>query len=140
MSKITTTLVNGQQYTQEYAAEVKSSVNALYDQIGSYKSYVAKLSQAGGGSDPLTSVVLANTLGAVTLSHPSTGTFQIAASGITDVKTFVSITGNLFEDPSVYSFIVNAGNVQVFRKSFSGGNFVAQDGLGGLSIEIRVYE
>lgn len=32
MSKITTTLLTGQQYTQEYAAEVKSSVNALYDE------------------------------------------------------------------------------------------------------------
>lgn len=136
MTKIVTTLVTGQQYTQAYAAEVKASVNVLYDQLGNYKSYIALLTANAG---TVTAKVLNNTLsGVISWSNPGNGQYRGTLSGaFTTDKTFI-INGGL------NSYFVNGkpGTVNFVNLNFTYFDNTTSNtpNFTDLPIEIRVYE
>lgn len=143
MSKITTTLVTGQQYTQEYAAEVKSSVNTLYDQVGSYKSYVAMLSQSGTAT-PAASINVATLDTPPAFNYGTVGTYQVLLTGIIPPsKLYVNVSqkGAAGKRVSIDYFLGTAGSntLITIRTYNNSNNALENDILDNTPIEIRVY-
>jgi hypothetical protein len=101
-----------------------------------YKVYTALLTQVGT-SDP-TAIVLENTIGTITLSRNSTGSYYINSPNLFTVdKTFTQITSILFGD---IHYLITYGNISRISVVTSNAATTFLDGkLDNTPIEIRVY-
>lgn len=127
------------EYNAQDANEVKTSVNALYDVVGSYKSYVAVVGYNGSNFNQ--TIVLQNNLGGTPVwSNTGTGTFKLTLAGKFKRNKTVAFTSgyNQFM-PSTMTQSSNDDEVEFLFYKFDGG-LTTTPFFDRVSVEIRVYD
>jgi hypothetical protein len=128
--------------------DVYKKINEIIDYLngtgtsgdGSYKTYVALLTQSGTSAP--TATVLQNTLGVTpTLSYVGVGTYRITATGIgSETRSFYGLSGNFT------GALTGALDIVIYRVSDNVLEIYTADGGSGqngvllnTSLEIRLY-
>lgn len=123
---------------------VKATAQDVADLAGApYKSYVAIIGQSGT-NPPSVSAVLQNTIGTITVSYDSVGTYVFSSpgfggfSGANKVVVFITGTDNFNSGViAEAAYVPPLGGVRIVTKDLSGTN--GNGILNKSNIEIRLY-